>query len=102
MIDCLIINFSIRLVCKNSQGIINFDWSHYGYFEKGGIDVGLKDTIEECANACEKDISCQAINYRTNKQCRHYQQQDWGASVKSNDNTAFIKCKGALRNFHNA
>ena len=95
---------STFLACPNSDGLLNFKWSHDGYWELGGLLVMKNDTIAECVEACTANDKCLAFSYSllVNRKtyCYHFHDKDYLNDEKiiyadPNENIkAYIRCQG--------
>ena len=97
-----ILNTILFVACENSDGLMDFNYSHDGYWLGHGTykDVTTK---MECANTCmkryEEDGGCLAISFystTTTSYCYHY---SYGQFIQSNKmistlEKAYAKCLG--------
>ena len=87
------------LGCKNSYGLVGFDFSHTGYWSKGITDVGYKTSMIECSNTCIEN--CVAFNYElATIICYNYLElsnvvEDNVVLDSEYSSQAFIKCQGS-------
>ena len=83
--------------CPNSDGAINFYWSHDGYWNTENTYVGDHyDTVLSCANKCNDDNTCIAFSYHPTRCWNYYDKQK---IVSSNEESwsgakAYVKCTG--------
>ena len=56
--------YKLNIVCRNSDGIDDYEFSHWGAFAGDHMSKGFKKETVECANECNKDDKCVAFNHR--------------------------------------
>ena len=86
------------LDCLNSDGLIDFNWSHDGSFAYGMKFQQSMSTAEKCADACRDDPTCVGFNYDRTKYCYFYTNKNDLSTRKSyySATRAYIKCTGIV------
>ena len=101
-----LINVCFLIACLNSDGLSNFEFSHDGFWHGQMPDmsrVGKRNRVSKCAEDCNKDKTCVAINYyhsgNLEKECYHYHKSSLikiSNKKEKMGSKAYIRCQGSL------
>ena len=88
------------VVCKNSDGLIGFEWSHAGYWVGfyGGTSRGSMKFVKDCANACRESAECVGFSFRhvfSHSDCiLYYYTNSFANKIEAGNDKSYIKCTG--------
>ena len=106
---CTMLNININFVwkciiqlcssgCLDSDGLVDFEWSHNGFFYNSK-QQGVMDNVGECMNACKENINCVGLHYRhkDSRMCYVYDDRnDFVTKIYEDEIKAYIRCQGIM------